>query len=505
MPGLFEDVRRRGYPFGMNGFRPRFTLGVMAIVAGILAAGCAGGGADAPDPMTTLSSSEASKRDQRQAIESIAADLESGDIDRTEGREALKKYAWRRGAPNDIRMAAIAALLNDDPDDTARMLALMLPTETDWEIIGRVSELASERSWTQMAPALVRSWSRPVLEPADADRPERAALDALFPNESVEATVYRVFSTPQEDRLFGERARMDAWALLQRIDDDGSRTKALLAADTTTGDGDALLADLLAGARELRVVPRTSEQLEWLLDLRKPEHRAFWESASAIIVSLSDEQLHGFALRHLSGVQWASVNEPSWLDASREELLSRLDAELEGRRRYQRTDGLVDFTGDQRETLSAWRDRLVWGDALLLLIAAQAVETPALAVDFYEQATRDQSDRSTEYGGVLGFADDRFFAALYPPRPAQRLGDRRFVASPELLTASATALFHYHFHAQDSRNVEYAGPGRGDLEYADRFGRACIVLTFVNQDALNADYYQPGGGRIDLGEVARPR
>ena len=39
---------------------------------------------------------------------------------------------------------------------------------------------------------------------------------------------------------------------------------------------------------------------------------------------------------------------------------------------------------------------------------------------------------------------------------------------------------------------------------ARRFGRSCLVFTFVSSDALGVDYYQPDGARIDLGPIQRP-
>ena len=44
----------------------------------------------------------------------------------------------------------------------------------------------------------------------------------------------------------------------------------------------------------------------------------------------------------------------------------------------------------------------------------------------------------------------------------------------------------------------------GDLDYAKRFGRSCLVLTFVSKNAMGVDYYQPDGARIDIGSISRP-
>jgi len=487
----------------MNVIRRVCAASFLILLLGAFSGCSAPAPAEKIDPSAVVSAPEATRRQKVEAIESMAADLREGRVDPVAGREPLKTIAWRRGARNDLRLAAIKALLEDDPVDTAHMLGLMLPTETDWDVIRKIGDLAVENHWTELAPALVRSWSRPVATPTDADRPERAALVGLFPGESIEAVVYRVFATPGQDDLFSDRARTQAWGLLQRIDKDGSRTRALLENDASPDSGDALLADLHASARELRVVPRTAEQLDWLRSMRTTENQSFWRSTAKAVSTLTDEQRDGLALRHVAAVVWASAHEPSWLAASRTELLSQAKSQLDSVRKHQRTDGYVDFTGDQRETFATWESRLVWGDALDLLVAIRAIVDPGVAERLFDQATKDQADTTTEYGGAIDALADGFRATLYPPRPTQRVSDRRFVASADLLRASATSLFHYHFHAQKWRNEAFAGPGRGDLDYANRFGRACIVFTLVSKNTIDADYYQPGGARLDLGEISR--
>lgn len=80
----------------------------------------------------------------------------------------------------------------------------------------------------------------------------------------------------------------------------------------------------------------------------------------------------------------------------------------------------------------------------------------------------------------------------------------KFIASEDLIASSDLALSHYHFHVQKVQNREYAGPSEGDLDYAARLGRVCVVLTSLSEGVLNADAYFPGGYVIDLGEIARP-
>ncbi|TVQ31934.1 MAG: hypothetical protein EA376_08080 [Phycisphaeraceae bacterium] len=478
----------------------------------LLGAGCAG---DKTDPQSvTATDTTAPLRYRVEAMRRDWEALRDSDADRAAFRESLKSIAWRRSEPPTLRLGAIEILADDDPDDTAAMLALMLPTETSWDIIGAVCEMGVERQWTGLTPALVRSWSRPVPRPGDDARPERAAIAALHPDRSIESVVFEVFSTPTEGRS-AERARADAWALLTRIDDGGQRTRDMLLAMDEEPD-DPLLGALHAGAVKLRAVPETTEQLDLLRRMRAPERREFWMQSADAIARLNDAQLQGFELRHASGVRWAAIFAPHLLEASREELLSDARRALDGVRPYHRTVDHADVMAAPKETLDEWHDHLSYGDLLLIIIAKKAIEDPYVVEQLFEQADADRRDGSTEYGGVLDavwpsdagadrstIATPRFDALLFPPRPNQRHGPNRFVASPELLDRGTDALFHYHFHAQRHNNRDYAGPGQGDFEYARRFGRSCLVFTFINRNTLNADYFQPNGATIDLGVITR--
>ena len=73
-----------------------------------------------------------------------------------------------------------------------------------------------------------------------------------------------------------------------------------------------------------------------------------------------------------------------------------------------------------------------------------------------------------------------------------------------MLDVAYTTLFHFHYHAQKYRNVKFAGPGLGDVNYADSMRANCLVFTFVREDTLNVDFYRYGRVIVDLGEVKRP-
>lgn len=419
-----------------------------------------------------------------------------------ETREGIKSLAWQRSASPDVRIAAIDTLLADDDADSRAMLALLLPTETSWPVIERISALAGERGWTDLTAALVRSWSRAVPTPPDDERPERAALLALHPDTTLDGIVFGVFADRTLDGPFAERTRQDAWALLRRIDPGDDASVALLR-DLPAGQADPLVEDIRRAAVDLGAIPESAKQLEWVRDMRRPEHASFWREASEAIAHLDAEQRAGLALRHASVARWVAANEPSWLEMSREDLLVLVEARLTGRRRHERTGG-GEGVSARMEQVSRWRNELAWGDCAAILMAERALRDGAIVQALFDQADADHLDRSCEHGGVLTASEHSWTAMGFEPRPAQRLGDRRFIAPPEMLERGATAPLLYHFHANRHGNADYAGPSEADLVFAQEFGRACLVLTFIDADTLGADYYQPGGARIDLGELARP-
>lgn len=486
----------------------------LPLVVSILLAGCAGvnpGRTPPRDPLAVAADPKAHSDARIKAIRASSEAAREGATEPLAVRETLKKIAWSRSTFDGIRLEAIRALLTDEErlDDTRKMLRLMLPTETHWRVVASIGEAAAERGWTDLSAALVRCWSRPA-SLTDDERPERGALERLHPGRPVEDVVFAVFAgepgvgpaerSPAEPR---DRERQDAWSLLRRLDKSGERTRALLAGPARA-DEDRLLSILRAGARELGVVPSTPEETAWLERLHALERGATWRDLAAGVARLGEEQRRGLELRHALGVRWASANRPETLAASREELLSKLDAALEGRKRHTR---LSAATAGRRapESLRTWRERMSWGDALLALIAAEAVEHAPLAAPLFSQAEEDRADVSTEYGGVIDGTSGGFVLRMFTPRPAQRFGDRRFVASPEMIEQGSDALFHYHLHCTSYDNADYAGPSEDDIQYARRQGRSCIVFTFVSKDALNADYYQPDGATIDLGTIRRPR
>ncbi|MBC7835327.1 MAG: hypothetical protein H7Y88_09540 [Phycisphaerales bacterium] len=448
--------------------------------------------------------SERSVSDRVRAVDRAWADAESGRADKEVTRESFKGMVWDLGEPTNVRCRVIEKLMSDltaeGAVDTANLVRLRLPTETDWTMIETMCRGAADRGWQSVTPGLVRSYARPVPAPSDAERPERRAIECLHPGKDVEQVVFEVFAAPADGEA-GERVRQDAWELLGRLDTDGSARASLLAADSDASE-DPLLADLQAFASAFGMVPITSMELQWARALRTPEHAEWWSECAQRIAALGGEQREGLSMRHIEAVRLA---DEATLSRGRDDLLNEVERRVRARKRHNRSEGAADYT--KPETLHAWGQDLVWGDLCVMLVLDDAVRQPAVLAELHRQVAQDRQDTSTEHGGVLraakssGSAGDRFEAVGFSPRPVQRLGDTRFVAPEEMIRASDTALAHYHFHAQRAQNVDYAGPGPGDIEFAARSGRGCVVFTSIDDRTLNVDYYIRGGAVIDLRDV----
>jgi hypothetical protein len=515
--------------------------------------------ADPEADTTVILESDGGATKRSAAIDRLWAAVEAGSYDRAKARETLKQVMWKGSAPSPLRLHALGKLFSDEtPDgqaDNRKLLRLRLPTESQWPVIEaickEITKRASDVAWREVSGPLVRSYARKVPSPPDADRPEKPALLALYSGESIEKIVFGVYMKPQGDgELSGqttelvEKQRQAAWELLGRLDPDGSKRRELLAG---VAADDPAIKPVSRAASELRVVPVTGSELAWvksLLDSKDPGASDWWSSAQAAVQALSPEQAKGLQLRHVEPVRWASKHHPEWVSADRAALLAELGKRLEPRHKWRKTEGLGNGETMSHEALLDWKDALAWGDVLAILVIDEAIKEDRVVASLFTQAEADRTDSSAEYGGVI-FASDAvpmttsggktkpkwdvdpagpgFMVRGYAPRPVQRINDRTFVASDEMFDAEGAggrALAHYHFHAQSVNNADYAGPGRGDFEYANNHGRSCLVFTSVRPGVLNVDYYQRtdpasvpagfgsgsgAGVQIDLGEVSSSR
>lgn len=487
---------------------------VAIAAAAVLVGGC-GSSPRAPrsgDPLADLLNPRVTDREKQMILGDLPGQLGAGTLPREAAAQTLRDLVWLRHTTGARRAEALRILALDPgllPEDEAfALIETLLPTERDEAVSEAAARIIASRNWTRAAPALVRRYAVPDSGVPDAQRLERAALEALHPETTVEETVFRVFLEhgPGSTHELADKIRRDAWNLLSRLDASGDRRVEFLgklAADETPREDQALAA-LRRGLIELRTIPLTGEELEWLTRLSDPADPAtevWWRETNEILRTLDAAQRRGLRLRHAEALRWAGVARRELTRVSRESLLTVLGDRLASRQTHRRSS---DAQG--REDLETWSEALSYADLVSLLVLDDAIREPRVVAALFEQVGRDRDDTSTEYGGVLRAASVRtssgsFTAVPYPPRPISRVNDTSFVASREMIEGEPRALAHYHFHAQTVRNRRFAGPSDGDLRYAALYGRTCVVLTTVEEGVMNADVYLPSGVILDLGEI----
>ncbi|MEM1072281.1 MAG: hypothetical protein AAGB48_11225 [Planctomycetota bacterium] len=496
-----------------------WLLLVACLTALLWQTGCAGPRPPftSADPLTDLRNPDLPFRDRLDLIDQIERELDEGTLDRQASIATLKDIAWSRRLPSGLRVPSLVMLLREPgllaEEEARTLVTTMLPTERDQAVTAALVRAAVDGGWTEVTPMIVRRYAHEDAGTSDRQRIERTALEALHPGQTAEATIFEVFTDhgPRSQSEYAEQTRRDAWNLLSRLDRDGSIRVDLLGnlagsdADTRR---DPMLAALRLGLLELRTIPLSGEELEWLLrlaDFETGDNDLWWSQANAIIRTLDADQRRGLRLRHAEPLRIAAEKSRDRTRISREALLDVLRERLEGRETFRRS-----ASGRTLESLDAWEDQISYGDLVAILAVDDAIQETRVRLALFEQAEEDRSDTTTEYGGLLKLATNQttlgsFTAVSYPPRPVTRVNDQTFVASKEMIEASSRALAHYHFHVQRERNKSFAGPSESDLRYAELYGPTCVVFTSVGVGLFNADVYLPTGVVIDLGTIRRPQ
>ncbi|MHC4079773.1 MAG: hypothetical protein ACYTAU_02505 [Planctomycetota bacterium] len=467
-----------------------------ALLAGALAASWAGCTSPVPvdDPEAALAQPNLSMRKHLGAMEALDARPDDPAY-----IKELCRLMHRPGYTVQVREAAFERLLANDPEALKRTIRQQLPRigARAWQ--ERLCELVAEHGWTELTPALVSSWARHIGFVDDMDRAEYKALVQLYGRDYVIDAVFDVLVESTKPYQMGLRTR--CWELLHRLG-QRERLLGLLASEDTSPD-DLMLADLRAAAIELRIVPRTREEILWVRKLHQPEHAEFWSRATAAVHGLPESRVAQLELRDLPILVAASVHDPWLITADESELYARLAAHAAASQQHVDTDRFTGFPGTYAQRLVNHRKVLTWGDLSAMLLAVRAMEVPQVVAHLFDYADRDHEDKTCEYGGIIRLDDQgRFEIQEFPPRFRRR--DNEFIASQEMMDAAYTAVFHFHLHVQKHRNGRYAMPGLGDLNYADNTRANCLVLTFINRDTLNIDFYRHSRVIVDLGEIERP-
>lgn len=408
---------------------------------------------------------------------------------------ALERIAWDALEHPSLRAAALRAVLGSGGEiaernkQTARQT---LPRERSREVVLTICEAAADGQWHEFEGAILRSYVRFVKGVEDADRAEKAALSRLRPGVDIGRIAFDVFVLSEV-----EAERLDAWDVVDRMDRGGTQRRASIA-PLPAHESDPFLGAIIAATRDLRSLPRTSKEIEWLLAIRREDKGGSWWAAASAACALAPEG-ERLNLHHVASLRWAAAHKPEWMRKSRSELAETLRATLAGREHHARSVETPDRR--PRDRFEQVEDRLAWADLLQVLVLDTLLRQGDLPAALVRQAELDRKDGTTEYGGVIDAPGPTAKAVLHMPRGSERLGDSTFTASPEMIAASTFSLAHYHFHAQNWRQQEYAGPSVQDLDYARRYGRGCLVFTAIRDGQLGVDFYTPDGVVVDLGTL----
>ena len=458
-----------------------------------LMVGCSGG--EIKDPGKILADTSASPTRHQVAIDMIESE---GDADRTV--QALKHVIAADGYVPDTRLFAYRRLKMIDQEALLELMEVRLPRTERLQWRRMVCEEIASEQWIEMTPTLIRAWARPVpgwVE--DGQRPERLALVEIYGEDKLPQVLLQVMLDANPITAANLRAR--CWELLVENGEQDVLRELLANAETRPNDG--MVRDLSTIASKVGVVPRNREEVLWARALCDSDNKAFVDEVEIAASRLPEDRRKNLEMRDLSVVVAASRHAPSLLDADDATLYGQLETHVKSVKRRIPSANFEGWNRMHTERLHDHREALTWGDLAVMLVVVEALEVPQVLDHIFDQAERDLEDRTTEYGGVLALDDKgRFVLKEFPPR--RKGNDKRFEAPQAMFDAGYTAIAHYHNHAQEYENGDFAGPHMGDFAYARNTRANCLVFTFLDSRSINVDFYRHGRLVVDLGVFRRP-
>jgi len=446
------------------------TLGVFFL--------CLAGCATTPtNPRDTLHNAEAPVDRRVAALQRIAS---TQPID--SWRDDVARLAFRGGQPFRLRQAAMDAWAQHDPAGLEQRLDRGLLQLQHWEMIEHALGIIKTKRWGSLLPAVLHSYARPSNRYTDEQRSEARAYEAVYGSHlpPFEAVWHLAGVT---DRGFSLRRRIAYWSLAVRLDEAAVRRR-LSDIVQEVRDGQTAPTERFSGAvyhvfADFGIVPRNREAVLWAMHLRQPERRAYWQK---VVAAPQPTDAPPPALRHLVLLATQPPSEAAAPVATRRETTQRATGIARGRQ-------------TRVASLPEW-------DRRLIARIRQALQHTHVRRDLFAQADADLKDDTTEHGGVIVY--EKGAPKALAVAPVIRRHDQAYFTPQAAMELLYTGLAHYHFHAQQHDNARHAGPGGGDLEFADNTGAACVVFTFLDRDTLNADFYTQGGVVVDLGHLTRP-
>ncbi|MFN3167603.1 MAG: hypothetical protein ACE37H_11115 [Phycisphaeraceae bacterium] len=396
--------------------------------------------------------------------------------------------------PLAVRAAAVDRMLDADAERFWQTAAARSAQVDDWPMIRLLSERAAQQSDERATPWLIRSWAAPSTTMVDRDRPERSAIEAI---ETLAPDLYLHYIALPRFEPVDLPTRIAAWTVLCRIGSmDEALAKEQVRPDIARHGPDPLRDALCLCYRWLGVYPTDREGIGRLFTLIDHTPQSRWETWSDWWGLHRIDMPRTLALRHLPAITRISPDRYGW---ARKKWLAYVRARTEnGRHVYRGQEAGDRIVSARQEGLDAQADALGIADLVVIAALLETLDEPAVVAELFKQADADHADTATEHGGVITWDEnDKPVAKAFAPLLKRH--DQVYYASNDCVRAMHTGLAHYHFHAQKHNNAVWAGPGKGDLGFADRLHANCVVFTFIDADTLNADAYFPGGIIVDLG------
>ncbi|MCH2137641.1 MAG: hypothetical protein MK074_01135 [Phycisphaerales bacterium] len=472
---------------------------VQCLVLSLVMVGCT---TAVKDPALTLADGSGSLTAHRQAMQL----LEDVPRDDAAAIDALQGLLYRSGFEVDVRRRGADQLLALDRDRLVRTLRQRLPRVTDKPWLRALCTWIGAQQWTAdeslvLQRALLSSWARPWSGGMpEAQRPEYQAISQLRGTSDHVDLVWHELQA--HDKASEEGYRNRCWELLHRLGARDRLVEALAAVDPGTSTNPMLL-DLHDAARDFGTVPWNREEILWLRKLREPSRRTFWAQAQAACAAMPAPRRATLRIRDLPIAVAAMRHRPDLAGADEQAMRRQIHTRLRGRDHYREEDAYYKHGVDVDDRFGDHMKALSWGDLAAITMAMDAMEIPPVVGHLFDYADRDNADTTTEFGGVMAL-DSKGRVEVLEFLPRVRHHDLRFNAPQDMFDAGYTGLFHFHFHATTHRNRDHAGPGLGDLTYADNTRANCLVFTFVDENTLNVDWYRHDGVVVDLGCVRRP-
>jgi hypothetical protein len=467
-----------------HAFFARSLVGALLVLLGF--SGCAR--SNAPPSPTTATNREAPVARRVAAIRAYPDDRVF---------ELFELVAVSRH-PLEVRSAAVDRMLVADADRFWQAAASRSAQIDDWPMIRLLCDRATTRRDDRATPWLIRSWSAPSTTVADRDRPERSAMQTI---ETLAPDLYLQYIALPGFEPVDLPTRIAAWTVLCRIGPvDDALAKAQVRPDIARHGPDPLRDALCLCYRWLGVYPTDREGIERLFTLIEQTPQARWETWSDWRDLHRVDRPGTLALRHLPAITRIPQDRYGW---TRKKWLAYARSRTETKRHVQRGKEAGDrVVSIRHEGLDDHADALGIADLVVIAALLDVLEDRVVIAELFKQADADHADMTSEHGGVITW-DGQGKAVAQAHAPLLKRHDQIYYASDACVRAVHTGLAHYHFHAQKHDHAAWAGPGKGDLGFADRMHANCVVFTFIDADTLNVDAYFPGGIVVDLGCIHR--